>query len=173
MFSSYSQLRCLKFFSYFVEFNTFKLKQIFKNLIFLICLLSCSAAYAYAYAQSGNAMSLCGVSNCILSSSSHIAKLITACSYVLGLGIIVVAILKFKQHKDNPTQTTIGMPISYILIGSALLFLPSCLIMAGLTIFGAAAKTAGSLGPGVCSVHQLIISSPHKLLLSTFNGTRV
>jgi intracellular multiplication protein IcmD len=35
--------------------------------------------------------------------------------------------MKFKQHKDNPTQTPIGTPIALVFIAAALLFLPSIL----------------------------------------------
>jgi hypothetical protein len=34
---------------------------------------------------------------------TQLAKLITAGSYVGGIGFSTAAIMKFKQHKDNPT----------------------------------------------------------------------
>jgi hypothetical protein len=36
-----------------------------------------------------------------------------------------IAIIHFKQHKDNPTQTPISNPISLVFIAAALLFLPT------------------------------------------------
>lgn len=44
-----------------------------------------------------------------------------------GVAYAFTAILKFKQHKDNPAQTPIGMPISLVFLAAALLFLPSIL----------------------------------------------
>jgi hypothetical protein len=35
------------------------------------------------------------------------------------------AIIHFKQHKDNPTQSPISKPISLVFIAAALLFLPT------------------------------------------------
>jgi intracellular multiplication protein IcmD len=56
---------------------------------------------------------------------SDLAKLITAGSYVAGMGFAIGAILKFKAHKDNPTQVPISMPIALIFIAAALIFAPS------------------------------------------------
>ncbi len=67
----------------------------------------------------------------------RLAKLVTAGSYIAGLGFSIGATLKFKQHKDNPTQIPVGTPIALIFIAAALVFLPSFVQAA------AAAKTAG------------------------------
>ena len=83
----------------------------------------------------------------ITQSFKNIAKLITAGSYLAGLGFSVGAIMKFKQHKDNPTQIPIGTPIALVFIAAALLFLPSILSVTGSTMFGSdGGKTAGPEG---------------------------
>lgn len=81
----------------------------------------------------------------ITGSFAGIVKLITAGSYLAGIGFALGAIMKFKQHKDNPTQIPIGTPISMSFIAAALLFFPVVLNMAGITIFGTT-KTAGTGG---------------------------
>jgi intracellular multiplication protein IcmD len=82
----------------------------------------------------------------ITSNFASLTKLIMAGSYLAGLGFSVGAIMKFKQHKDNPTQIPIGTPIALVFISAALLFLPSILGMTGQTMFGAAGTTAGPTG---------------------------
>lgn len=83
----------------------------------------------------------------ITSTFKAVGKLITAGSYIAGLGFSVAAIMKFKQHKDNPTQITVGTPIALVFIGAALLFLPTLLQYTGSTMFGEGkAKTAGPGG---------------------------
>ena len=62
-----------------------------------------------------------------LSAFTNVTKLITAGSYLAGLGFSIGAIMKFKQHKDNPTQVPIGTPVALMFIGAALLFLPTLL----------------------------------------------
>lgn len=82
----------------------------------------------------------------ITTSFTALAKLITAGSYLAGLGFSIGAIMKFKQHKDNPTQIPIGTPIALVFIAAALLFLPSILTMTGSTMFGS--KGGETAGPG-------------------------
>ncbi|CDZ76924.1 hypothetical protein BN59_01203 [Legionella massiliensis] len=88
------------------------------------------------------ATSLGNMASSITSSIGSISKLITAGSYVAGLGFSLGAIMKFKAHKDNPTQIPIGTPLALTFIAAALLFLPSILGVAGATMFGA---TGGSV----------------------------
>lgn len=61
----------------------------------------------------------------ITSSFTNLTILITAGSYIAGLGFTIGAILKFKQHKDNPTQVPLFEPLSLFGLAAALLFLPS------------------------------------------------
>ena len=82
----------------------------------------------------------------ITSSFSSLTKLITAGSYLAGLAFSIGAIMKFKQHKDNPTQIPIGTPIALVFIAAALLFLPTILGIAGFTMFGEAGSVAGPSG---------------------------
>ncbi len=82
----------------------------------------------------------------VTSTFTSIGSMITGGSYIAGLAFSIGAIMKFKQHKDNPTQIPIGTPIALIFIGAALLFLPSILSVTGNTMFG---STGGSTaGPG-------------------------
>lgn len=87
-----------------------------------------------------------GMASQIVGSFTSLAKLITAGSYLAGLGFSIGAIMKFKQHKDNPTQIPIGTPIALVFIAAALLFLPTILGIAGGTMFGQGANTAGPTG---------------------------
>ncbi len=99
----------------------------------------------YCFASGG--LTIGGVASLITGSFRQIAKLITAASYLAGLGFSIGAVLKFKQHKDNPTQIPVGTPIAMLFIASALLFLPSILDVTGATLFGAQGGTiAGPSG---------------------------
>ena len=73
------------------------------------------------------------IAESITGSFSSLTKLVTAGSYLAGLGFSVGAIMKFKQHKDNPTQIPIGTPIALVFVAAALLFLPSILDEASTT----------------------------------------
>jgi len=60
----------------------------------------------------------------VVGSFTNVSKLITAGSYLAGLGFSIGAIMKFKQHKDNPTQIPIGTPAAMEMVAAALAFLP-------------------------------------------------
>jgi|TARA_R110000868_G_scaffold217167_1_gene467272 intracellular multiplication protein IcmD len=91
-------------------------------------------------------LTLGGMASQVTSSFGSLTKLITAASYLAGLGFAIGAIMKFKAHKDNPTQITVGTPIALVFIAAALLFLPSILDVAGSTMFGSEKTVSGSSG---------------------------
>jgi intracellular multiplication protein IcmD len=66
---------------------------------------------------------------------------IFALCVVMGLGFAAAAIFKFKQYKDNPTQITIGQPISLLLLGAALIWTPFIIKVLGATLTGATDDT--------------------------------
>lgn len=104
------------------------------------CLAIGTAAFAVVSSGIG------GIASQVTSNLGSIAKLITAASYTAGLGFAVGAIVKFKAHKDNPTQVPIGMPIAMLFIGAALIFAPSVFTSTGATLFGQSGTVAGVSG---------------------------
>ena len=83
----------------------------------------------------------------VTSNFSDITNLITGGSYIAGLGFAIGAIMKFKQHKDNPTQVPVGTPIALLFIAASLLFFPSILTTTGYTLFGSSpGSVAGPSG---------------------------
>lgn len=74
-----------------------------------------------------------------------------AISYLAGAGFIVAAIFKFKAHKDNPTQVTVGTPVMLLFVGVALLFFPE-IIKEVMGSLGYEASNAGSLSYATGSV---------------------
>lgn len=87
-----------------------------------------------------------GVATQVKSNLGALAQLITAGSYVAGMAMGVAAIIKFKAHKDNPTQVPIGMGIALLFVAAALLFIPSVFKTSGGTLFGASGVVAGISG---------------------------
>lgn len=93
-----------------------------------------------------NSENLGTIASNITSSFSQLAKLITAGAYMAGIGFCMASMLKFKAHKDNPTQIPIGTPIALLFIGAALIFLPNIFGIAGYTIFGGTSGAGGVSG---------------------------
>ncbi|MBA2709336.1 MAG: type IV secretion protein IcmD [Tatlockia sp.] len=106
----------------------------------------CFTLLAIAGEAAASGTTLGSMASSITKTFVNVGKLITAGSYIAGLAFSIGAIMKFKQHKDNPTQIPIGTPISLTFIAAALLFLPSILGVAGYTMFGGAGSVAGPTG---------------------------
>ncbi len=104
------------------------------------------APFLYVELGHAEASDLGSVASTLTSSFANLAKLITAGAYMAGLGFAMAAMLKFKAHKDNPTQIPIGTPIALLFIGAALIFLPNIFTIAGNTIFGGTSGAGGVTG---------------------------
>lgn len=113
--------------------------------ISLLMLMLTSLAYATKSKAQG-VITLGEMALKITESFYGLAKLITAGAYMAGIGFVMASMLKFKAHKDNPTQIPIGTPIALLFVGSALIFLPHIFIIAGYTIFGGTGGAAGISG---------------------------
>ena len=74
--------------------------------------------------------------NIKISSFTGIFKLIFVIAYVSGTGLLVAAIFKLKQVKDNPTQIPVSTPIVLFLCAALSIFMPELIAPAGETIFG-------------------------------------
>lgn len=109
-------------------------------------LIMASLGLLFIAGDAAAAQTIGGMASSIRGSFENLAKLIAAGSYIAGLGFSIGAIMKFKQHKDNPTQIPIGTPIALVFIAAALLFLPSILKVAGQTMFGDEKETATHTG---------------------------
>jgi len=107
--------------------------------------LACLTAVTMVAAQ-GTISGIGGVAAKVQGNLGNIAKLLTGASYVAGMAFVIGAIVKFKAHKDNPTQIPIGTPIALLLLGGALMFIPSVFGVAGTTLFGQSGQQAGISG---------------------------
>lgn len=108
-------------------------------LLALLCFAVGTASFA---AVSG----IGSVATTVTGNLAAIARLITAASYVAGMAFAVGAIVKFKAHKDNPTQIPIGTPIALLFVGAALIFAPTVFKVSGATLFGGSGAVGGVSG---------------------------
>jgi len=117
----------------------FSLSAYFGTLLALFLL----SDFAFAGAQT-----LGGVAAQVTESMSNLAKLISAASYVAGVGFALMGMLKFKAHKDQPQQVPLSQPIVLLCISAGLIFLPSFIKTAGQTLFkgGQASNAEGTGG---------------------------
>lgn len=115
------------------------MKRVTLVLLALSCMVVGTASLA---AVSG----IGSVATTVTGNLAAVARLITAASYVAGMAFAVGAIVKFKAHKDNPTQIPIGTPIALLFVGAALIFAPTVFKVSGQTLFGASGAVGGVSG---------------------------
>lgn len=113
---------------------------------FIFSLMVLFSTLAYTAISKADVQTLGDMALTITKSFEGLAKLITAGAYMAGIGFVMASMLKFKAHKDNPTQIPIGTPIALLFVGSALIFLPHIFVIAGYTIFGGTNGAAGISG---------------------------
>lgn len=112
-------------------------------------ILGALALIAFTVGSAALAAAISGVGSVaaqVTSNVGNIAKLVTAAAYVAGMAFAVGAIVKFKAHKDNPTQIPIGTPIALLFVGAALIFIPTVFKVSGSTLFGSSGTVAGVSG---------------------------
>lgn len=122
------------------------MRQKKKAIILAAASLCCLVAGTAAMAASGSGNGIGGIASNIKGNLASIAYLITAGSYVAGMAFGVGAIIKFKAHKDNPTQVPVGTPIALLFVAAALLFIPSVFKASGGTLFGGSGQAGGISG---------------------------
>lgn len=97
----------------------------------------------------GDGKTLGDVAGNVRDTMNSVAQLITAVSYVAGVGFALMGMLKLKAHKDQPTQVPLSQPMVLLAIAAGLVFLPSLIKSAGATVWGSGAENADTKGGGV------------------------
>lgn len=87
-------------------------------------------------AFNAHATSLVAINQNLNSSISNMPGLFSGLSYVLGLLLGIVAIVKLKQHVEDPRSTPLREPVIRFLAGGALLAIPSIYTAAMSSIYG-------------------------------------
>lgn len=126
-------------------------KAIHSKVTTCVASLACVAATCLAGEALAGGETLGTMASTMTATFGSVGKLVTAASYIGGLASSITAILQFKQHKDNPSQTPIGKPIGLVFIGAALLFLPTIFNVVGNTLFSSGGTTAGPEGTEIQS----------------------
>lgn len=123
-------------------------KQILSLCGYFGLLLALYCVSDFVLASSGG-QDLGAVASNVTNTMNSVGKLITAGSYVAGVGFALMGMLKFKAHKDQPAQVPLSQPIVLLAIAAGLVFLPSLITTTGSTVFGSGKQNATAKGTGV------------------------
>lgn len=110
------------------------MKKVLKNVNVFILLICASLFSAVTFAIADKNIGEVAIQ--VTDSLAGVVTLIIALATVAGIGFGVAAIFKFKQHKDNPTQVTLGQPLTLLALGVMLLWIQYLLQASGRTLAG-------------------------------------
>ncbi|HYF97498.1 MAG TPA: type IV secretion protein IcmD [Coxiellaceae bacterium] len=99
--------------------------------------------------ESAFALTLQSIYQNVGSAMGITAKIISAVALISGISFIVSAFFKFHQHKQNPTQVTVGQGIVLLLIGAALCVFPTLIPTFESVLTGTTGSTASIWGTDI------------------------
>ena len=115
----------------------------------LVILFLCSLLVAACDQGTAGQTKNVGQVLCTIKESSFrgVGNLLVVFAYVSGIGLLIAAVFKLKQVKDNPTQIPVSTPAALFLCGTLSMFLPSIFMPAGASVFGQGAKSGERVAP--------------------------
>lgn len=107
-----------------------------KNILALVALSLAVSIPASAIAQ---VRDLGDIASDIAIQTRFVSQLITVIAFVLGVGLAISGLLKFKAHSQNPNDPSAKISTAFVLVfvGAAMVALPATLGSGISTIFGA------------------------------------
>ena len=107
-----------------------------KRVVKIASLFAIGVIGSYATIALGGSETIGSVASKVTSTFSNIIKMITGGAYIGGTALVIAALFKFKQHKENPQQVQLGTCMTMLVVGVALIFLPSIIKVGGGTLYG-------------------------------------
>lgn len=112
----------------------------FKKIITILGILGALATEAFA---AGN---LSSMTQHITEQMNALVSLFSVIAYVSGVGFAMTGLLQLKGHKDNPQQIPLSKPVVMLIVATCLLFLPTIMGTAGMSLFGEHAISSAIAG---------------------------
>jgi intracellular multiplication protein IcmD len=99
-------------------------------------------ALGYAAGDITQGLSMASISHNVNSSMQSMSTIIHAISILGGIAFFVAFAFKAKQHRDNPTQVTIGQPLMYLFLAIILAALPWFISSSKQMIYGTSGQVS-------------------------------
>jgi intracellular multiplication protein IcmD len=104
-----------------------------KKIILAMALFSIAG---FVFAGGNDPATLGSIADNIRKNLAALVNLVYGVAGFVGVLFLLTGIVKFKAHRESPTQVPMTAPLVLIGIGAALLFLPTLTGVAGQSIFG-------------------------------------
>ena len=114
-----------------------------KSVVFTLAL---AAASSLVFTGVADAETVSVVAGRLTDQLTNISKLAVGVMFVGGLVTGGMSALKFKEHNENPNQTKLSKPITYLLVSAALIGIPTYLGTMTNTLNGDGHKSSDATG---------------------------
>ena len=104
-------------------------------------MIASSALFAQGAFQTNGAKSLGDIGGNVASSFAGASVAVEAFAYIAALVFVIIGILKFKAHRDDPRSNPLGTAVAMWLCAALFAFSPMVIGTAGVTIWGANATS--------------------------------
>jgi intracellular multiplication protein IcmD len=94
------------------------------------------------FANVKQGVSMAAINQNVTDSLQNMASIIHAVSILGGIAFFVAFAFKAKQHRDNPTQVTIGQPLMYLFLAIILATLPWFISSSKQVVYGTSASVS-------------------------------
>lgn len=122
------------------------MKKIIITLSTIFSFIICPVAFAVACLPGSGISSIaCNV----FKNLTGIGILLLGGSYIAGMAFGIAAIVKFKAHKENPTQVPLSQGVVLLFVGAALIGIPSVYTLTTKTLFVSGGYTKGPILSGL------------------------
>ena len=80
-----------------------------------------------------------GIADSLSTQTTSVARLVSVVAFVIGVGLAIAGLLKFRANAQNPNDPSNSMTTAFVLVfvGAAMVAIPSLLGSGIMTIFGA------------------------------------
>jgi intracellular multiplication protein IcmD len=103
-----------------------------------------------AFAQTTD---LSGTTTQVRNQLPGVADLISAASYLIGIGFGLKAALKLKEHNESKGQIPLSQPVTLAVVAALLLALPTLLSVSRNSVFGTGSQGTGLDGGDIQNIN--------------------
>lgn len=111
-----------------------------------VAAMSIAVAGSLLVAETASAEMVTDVAQRLTDQLTNVSKLAVGVMFVGGLVTGGMSALKFKEHNENPNQTKLSKPITYLLVSAALIGVPTYIGTMTSTLNGEGHQSTDSQG---------------------------
>jgi hypothetical protein len=102
-----------------------------------------AAATVLPVAAFAQARDVGGIATSLTTQTTQVATFVTVAAFVIGVGLAIAGLLKFRAHSQNPNDPSNKMSTAFMLVfvGAAMVAIPATLGSGILTVFGSGATS--------------------------------